>query len=77
VGCGSCLERCQTIAIKLVDEKALIDKKRCIGCGNCITICPSKAIALHKKEIETIPPESMDDLYSLIQKVKRKTTKTN
>lgn len=77
VGCGSCIERCQTIAIKLGDEKALIDKKRCIGCGNCITICPSKAITLHKKEIETIPPESMDDLYSLIQKEKRKSTKTN
>jgi ferredoxin len=74
-GCGSCVDRCQIKAITLIDDKSSIDRKRCIGCGNCISICPSEAITLHKKERESIPPLTMDDLYNLILDEKSKLKK--
>ena len=74
-GCGTCVERCLFKAITLTDEKSSIDVKRCIGCGNCISFCPSDAIRLHKKEQESVPPPTMDDLYNLILEAKIKLKK--
>jgi len=32
VGCGDCVDHCSQNAISLVEEKAVIDSKKCIGC---------------------------------------------
>ncbi|MFH1709582.1 MAG: DUF362 domain-containing protein [bacterium] len=44
--CGSCVKWCPTSAIKMVTNKAFIDKSRCIGCGECIASCNFGAIAI-------------------------------
>jgi len=47
VGCGTCVERCPTDAIKLNDEgKAERNPDICIGCGVCAHFCPENAISL-------------------------------
>lgn len=47
VGCGTCVERCPTDAIKLNDEgKAERNPNICIGCGVCAHFCPENAISL-------------------------------
>lgn len=46
VGCGDCMDHCSRHAIKLVDEKAVINPEKCIGCGECILICPNRAIQI-------------------------------
>jgi len=74
-GCGTCVERCQTNAIKLVDNLAKVILKRCIGCGVCVPTCPEGAIQLKKKEEEMIPPSTMEDLYSQIMTKKQQLRK--
>jgi len=65
-GCGTCVERCQMDAIKLVNEISKVNKKKCIGCGNCVVTCPEEAIYLKKKDKEIDLPLTMDDLYDKI-----------
>jgi len=74
-GCGTCVERCQTNAIKLVDNLAKVILKRCIGCGACVPTCPEGAIQLKKKEEEMIPPSTMEDLYLQIMNKKQQLRK--
>jgi len=71
-GCGTCIDRCQMEACTLVDDISTINLNRCIGCGLCVLTCPSKAISLHKKEKESIPPENTLDTYMKIMEKKNK-----
>ena len=63
--CGTCVSRCQVGAVALTGSsgEAKINPGRCIGCGLCVPTCPSEAIQLRKKESETTPPASEEDLY--------------
>lgn len=74
-GCGTCVDRCKINAIKLSDKIAKVILKRCIGCGVCVPSCPEGAIQLQKKENETIPPTSKQDLYSQIMEKKQELRK--
>jgi len=67
-GCGTCVERCQVGAITLDEEKefSIIDLTRCLGCGNCVPYCPNEAIELQKKETETVPPQTGEDMFEVI-----------
>ena len=65
-GCGTCVNRCQMEAIKLVNDISRVNKKKCIGCGNCVPTCPENAINLIKKDKEIDLVENMDDLYDKI-----------
>ncbi len=67
-GCETCVERCQVNALSIDDRLAVasVNLDRCIGCGNCVVSCPSEAIALRKKENETVPPGSSEDLFDII-----------
>jgi len=47
VGCGTCVDRCQFLAIE-VDDMARIDLDSCFGCGNCVLTCPSDALVLEE-----------------------------
>lgn len=43
-GCGSCERVCPAGAIKVVDRKARMDRKKCVGCGECMSVCPNENI---------------------------------
>jgi formate hydrogenlyase subunit 6/NADH:ubiquinone oxidoreductase subunit I len=83
-GCGVCVDRCPTVAIKSVDTAYTVDLTRCIGCGVCVPVCPEDALLLVKKEAETVPPQTEEDRYdamlayknSFTGKVKGALTKT-
>jgi NAD-dependent dihydropyrimidine dehydrogenase PreA subunit len=55
VGCGTCITRCQVLAISEQDGIPVVDVTKCIGCGLCVTGCPATAVRLQPK------PES--DIY--------------
>ena len=46
VGCGTCAEYCQFVAIKVTDGRAVIDEVACMGCGVCVSKCKQGALAL-------------------------------
>ena len=42
-GCTTCLKHCPTEAIRIRENRAVINQERCIDCGECIRACPNKA----------------------------------
>ena len=77
IGCGTCIDRCQLNAIKVVDDVSKVIQKRCVGCGNCVITCPVEAIQLQKKEKITIPPDTEEELYANILETKKKLKEKN
>lgn len=47
IGCGTCIDRCQFMAIE-IEEIAHIDLDKCYGCGNCVITCPEEALVLEE-----------------------------
>ena len=43
-GCGRCAERCRQHAIRVVDDRAVVDQHRCVFCGYCARACPQFCI---------------------------------
>jgi len=48
--CGTCVERCQFNARKLVNHKLRFTKEKCFGCGLCVSTCPTNSILLVKRK---------------------------
>lgn len=44
LGCGVCVKVCDADAIRIVNQKAVIDLTKCIECGKCVETCPVHAI---------------------------------
>lgn len=42
-GCTTCLRRCPVEAIRIRNDKAVIDAFQCIDCGECIRVCQHQA----------------------------------
>lgn len=45
-GCGRCVERCGSKALKLVDGKSTVDQDKCKLCGYCAGVCPEFCIKI-------------------------------
>ena len=43
IGCGTCLEVCQSGAAQLTNGRAVVDRNRCAVCGRCTEVCPTGA----------------------------------
>jgi len=48
--CGTCVERCQFNARKLVNDNLHFTKEKCFGCGLCVSTCPTNSISLVKRK---------------------------
>jgi len=60
-GCGVCIGRCPTKALKLIQDRVHFKPERCIGCGLCVTTCPAQAHTLMRKPPARLytPPATM------------------
>jgi NAD-dependent dihydropyrimidine dehydrogenase PreA subunit len=65
-GCGTCVDRCPTQAVKVAGAVASVDLTRCIGCGLCVPTCSENAMLLVRKAQEVVPPRTEEDLYDTI-----------
>lgn len=45
-GCGNCAVKCRQKAIKIINNRAVVDEKRCILCGYCSGYCPEFCIKI-------------------------------
>lgn len=59
-GCGTCVPRCPTRALKIRGDTLNLNPARCIGCGLCVSACPTQALALVRKSEDNLytPPET-------------------
>ena len=46
IGCGLCVKWCPVEAIRMENNKAIIDGNKCIGCAECVVTCQSNAIEI-------------------------------
>lgn len=53
-GCTNCMKKCPTQAIRIKNEKAVIDTIKCIYCGECIKACPYNAYTANNVRINKI-----------------------
>lgn len=56
--CYKCVRNCSVKAIKMVDDRAQIEEKRCVACGTCFLVCPQNARSI------------LSDLDKVIQAIK-------
>ena len=72
-GCGNCEESCQVGAVKVSEKEnhAVVNIERCLGCGVCVANCPNESIALVKKPIEVMPPQTREELNDIIMDKKK------
>lgn len=45
-GCGRCVERCTLKALRIVNNKSVVDADKCRLCGYCATVCPQFCIKI-------------------------------
>lgn len=69
-GCGVCVERCQMDALRMEEDKAVLDVDRCIGCGLCVSTCPSGTLTLVRKP-ESEQPEVPRNFRGALMKLAR------
>ncbi|MEM2089732.1 MAG: 4Fe-4S binding protein [Candidatus Pacearchaeota archaeon] len=50
IKCGLCADYCPEGAIKIFNNKVVIDYDYCKGCGICAAECAVKAIAMSREE---------------------------
>ncbi|SKC69665.1 aldo/keto reductase [Maledivibacter halophilus] len=42
--CGRCVEACKLNALKIVEDKLVVDEEKCVLCGYCSSYCPQFCI---------------------------------
>lgn len=55
-GCGTCEASCPVCAIRLQDDRIVLDENSCIGCGQCVSRCGRGVIALVSHERDVFLP---------------------
>ncbi len=52
IGCGICVKNCESGAITVENNLAVINQDKCINCGVCIEKCPRKIIKMNNSQPE-------------------------
>lgn len=72
VGCGECEKVCPAGAIRIQNNKSVINSLKCIGCASCIAACPHVAIDVQWESGGAILQEKMIEYVWALLKGKKK-----
>ncbi len=53
--CWKCVKKCPFEALKIEDDKIVLDWDKCMGCGVCVDMCPEQAISFVRDEKKGAP----------------------
>jgi len=61
-------------ALKLDEDRVIVDMNRCIGCGLCVSTCPTTALVLVRKPDVEQPdvPQTMTKTYIKLARARGK-----
>ena len=67
MSCRSCVDQCPVGAIKVIDERCVINENECLDCGTCEDICPNLAILVSRPEEpkKEEPKEWSESFYAI------------
>lgn len=77
VGCGMCAEDCSRQAIRLINDKAVVELSLCNECGHCLAVCPNGSVSMpmcDENEIEEYEEKRLNlnpDDFLYFQKFRR------
>lgn len=69
--CGACVSRCHVGALSLDGDTVDLAKENCIGCGACVSVCPTGAIAMIRRDVQSPPVRTLDELAVRIAEGRR------
>jgi electron transport complex protein RnfB len=70
-GCGGCVSRCHVGALTLDGDTVDLMKENCIGCGACISVCPTQAISMIRRDGQSTPVKTINELLLQIAEGRR------
>jgi len=73
-GCAECAKICPVKAIRIQNQKAVIDGLKCIGCASCIAVCPAMAIDVNWEAGGRAMLEKMVEYASAVMQGKKERT---
>ena len=78
-GCGICVDRCQMEALRIENDRVVLDVDRCIGCGLCVSTCPSGTLTLVRRPESEQPevPRSFREALVNLARVRGKLKRIN
>jgi len=71
IGCGKCEKICPIKAIRIENNKSIINSLQCIGCASCIAVCPALAIDVNWESGGSMLQEKMVEYAYAVMKNKK------
>ena len=72
VGCGECVEVCPADAIRMENDKSVLDKKKCIGCASCVAACPQDALFVDFEAGDDVQRKMVEYAFAILKDKKGK-----
>ena len=58
--CRACEQICPVGAIRIEQDKPVLDRSKCIGCANCVGVCPSMALFVEEGSGEKVQSKMVE-----------------
>lgn len=71
-GCGECEIACPVGAVRIEDEKSIVENAKCIGCASCMAACPSMAMFVDMEAGDKVQVKMVEYAFAVLKDKKDK-----